>query len=118
MKILFPIFIALALAGCVDTQTVPLDSKIRPATASIDVYKESGPAQSFNVIAELSWKGPPQDELRAQRYFMGEGRRLGGNGIITTVVRLDPRIQIDWTGGKTVVDWLFKAKVIVYNHIP
>jgi hypothetical protein len=107
--------VGIILVGCADTQTLQLDNRVRRPTTSVDIYKGNPPNKRFQVIAELSWKGPPQDELRAQRRFMSEAQKLGGNGIITSVDRLPPRVESDWTSTKTIVDWLFKAQVITYE---
>jgi len=103
----------LFLAGCATTDQVVLDSTKRPPTTNVDIYKEGKlPERKFKEIAELSFLGPREDELRAQKRFIGQAKKMGGNGVIFTVAGGSLK------GGGTLfqtVAYVFKGKVIVYE---
>ncbi|MDB6030192.1 MAG: hcpC 1 [Verrucomicrobiales bacterium] len=102
------------LTGCATTDKVVLDSSKRSPTTAVDVFKgKVGPTTGFKSIAELSFLGPREDELKATSYFIDEAKKLGGNGIL---------FSVDYAGikgGGTLFQttaWVFKAKVIVYEE--
>src|SRR5215203_4467017 len=77
----------LLVGGCATTDKVVLDNTKRPPTSSIDVFKDGKvPERKYKEIAELSFLGPREDELRAQRRFIAQSKNLGGNGLIFLVV--------------------------------
>ena len=103
----------LLITGCASTDEIVLDSTKRVPTTSVDVYKDGKmPDRKFKEIAELSFLGPREDELRAQRRFIGQAQKMGGNGVIFTVDGGSLK------GGGTLfqtVAYVFKGKVIVYE---
>ena len=70
------------------------------------------PDRKYKVIAELSYLGPREDELRAQRRFVGRAEQLGGNGVIFMIS--DGTVKGGGTLFQTVA-FVFKGKVIVYE---
>jgi hypothetical protein len=103
----------LLITGCATTDEVMLDSTKRAPTTSVDIYKDGKmPVREFKEIAELSFLGPREDELRAQKRFIGQAQKMGGNGVIFTVDGGSLK------GGGTLfqtVAYVFKGKVIVYE---
>jgi hypothetical protein len=103
----------LIFTGCASTDEVVLDSTKRPPTTSVVIYKDGKmPDRKFKEIAELSFLGPREDELRAQKRFIGQAKQMGGNGIIFLVE------QAGQKGGFTAFQttaFVFKGKVIVYE---
>ena len=103
----------LVITGCATTDEVVLDSTKREPTTSVDVYKDGKmPESKFKEIAELSFLGPREDELRAQKRFIAQAKKMGGNGIIFLVELAGQK------GGFTVfqtTSFVFKGKVIVYE---
>ena len=118
MKMILPGFGIISLflfaSGCASTGKVVLDETKRPRTASVDVFKDGrAPEQKFKEIAELSFLGPPDEELRALNRFISDAKKMGGNGILFFAVSAGPR------GGVTIFQttkWVFKGKVIVYEQ--
>jgi TPR repeat protein len=107
-------FVALFLGGgCATTNQIVLDSIKRAPTTSVDVFKNKElPNRSYKIIAELSYLGPREDELKAQTRFMNDAKKMGGNGIIFY------EIYGGVKGGGTIFQstaWIFKAKVFVYD---
>jgi len=116
MKGFPPLLTCVALLwinGCAATGEVILDDTKRVPTTSVDIYKGGKmPDRRFKEIAELSFLGPREDELRAQRRFLGQARKMGGNGLIFYAEDAGRR------GGLTVFQitkYVFKGKVIVYE---
>jgi hypothetical protein len=70
------------------------------------------PDRKFKEIAELSFLGPREDELRAQRRFISQAKEMGGNGVILTVT--DAGVKGGGTLFQTVA-FVFKGKIIVYE---
>ena len=106
--------------GCVSADKVVTDTMPRPPTTSVDIYKGSKtPDRKFKVIAELSFLGPREEELRAQRRFTRQAKELGGNGILFSVVPAGQKGGgiFGASGGAWGVStsWLFKGEVIVYE---
>jgi len=94
-----------------------LDSTKRPPTVSVDIYKTGEkPKRGYREIARMSFMGPREDELKAMRHFVGEGKKLGANGII-----LEPtedggmRGGFNMYGGGFKTTFVFKASAIVYE---
>jgi len=104
---------ALIVTGCASTNEIVTDSAKRPPTTSIEVFKDGRmPDRHFKEIAEVSFLGPREDELRAQKFFMRRGKSLGGNGIIFIIANAGQK------GGLTAFQttaFVFKGKVIVYE---
>jgi hypothetical protein len=88
------------------------DTKL-PKTTSVDVFKDGRvPEHKYREIAELSFLGPKDEELRALNRFISDAKKMGGNGIVFTAVSAGTR------GGITVFQstkWVFDGKVIVYE---
>ncbi|MDB6026790.1 MAG: hypothetical protein JWM68_3013 [Verrucomicrobiales bacterium] len=103
----------LLITGCASTDEIVLDSTKRASTTSVDIYKDGKlPDRKFKEIAELSFLGPRDAELRAQKRFMGQAQKMGGNGVIFSVDGGSVK------GGGTLfqtVAYVFKGKVIVYE---
>src|SRR6267378_3983878 len=69
--------------GCASTNKVILDNSQRAPTTSIEVFKDGkAPTRKYKEIAELSFLGPREDELRAQQYFVKQAQKMGGNGLL------------------------------------
>jgi hypothetical protein len=124
---IFPVLalfaVVITLTGCADTQLIKLDATARPPTAQVDIFKARElPPHAFKVIAELSWKGPRSDELRAESHFLKQARKLGGNALLIEEAAggtfSGPRVRsadgITWNVPDNNT-WLFKAKVAVYQ---
>jgi hypothetical protein len=103
----------LFITGCATTDEILLDSTKRAPTTSVEIYKDGTmPDRKFKEIAELSFLGPREDELRAQKRFIGQAKKMGGNGVIFTVSNGSLK------GGGTLfqtVAYVFKGKVIVFE---
>jgi len=101
------------LVGCASTDRIVLDNTKRSPTASVDVFKDGTmPNRENSTIAELSYLGPREEELKALTRFINDSKQLGGNGIIFSVVSAGIK------GGGTIFQtsaWVFKGKVIVYT---
>lgn len=100
--------------GCVDTRTLVSDSSPRPATASVDVFKDNEqPTRPAKQIAEMTWKGPASEELRAQASLIRKAQKLGANAIVFW--KELGGAQSGFGGGNTDKTYIFKAKVLVYE---
>lgn len=100
-------------SGCVTADKIVLDTAPRQPTTAVDVYKEGKtPDRKYKEIAELSFLGPREDELRAQKRFIRQAQELGGNGIPFAVV---PAGQKGPFGVGFSTAWVFTGKVIVYE---
>jgi hypothetical protein len=119
MKLLHSILglsLLLLITGCASTDEVVLDSTQRPHTTSIEVFKDGNvPQKAYKEIAELSFLGPREDELRAQKFFVERARKLGGNAILFNVVLAGQKSGGSMYGYHTSTAWVFKGKVIVYE---
>lgn len=106
--------------GCVTADKVVMDSTPRTPTTAVDVFKDGrAPEKKFKAIAELSFLGPREEELRAQKRFILQAKELGGNGILFSV---EPAGQkgggaFGAAGGGWGVStaWVFKGTVIVFE---
>lgn len=113
--------VPLVLAfGCVTADKVVTDTTPRPRTTTVDIYKEgNAPDKKYKQIAELSFLGPREEELRAQKRFMHQAQELGGNGILFAVVPAGQKGggAFGPNGGLFGVStaWVFTGKVIVYE---
>ncbi len=110
----------LVITGCASTDEFVSDSTPRAPTMSVEVFKEGQmPDKKFKEIAELSFLGPREDELRAQKFFIGRAQELGGDGIIFSVVPAGEKgggVFGPKGGGFGIsTAWVFKGKVIVYE---
>jgi len=101
------------LAGCATTDKVVLDGTTRAPTTNVDVYNNGQvPSRSYKLIAELSYLGPREDELKALTRFLHDAKQLGGSGLIMSSQYAGVK------GGGTIFQstaWVFKGKVIVYE---
>lgn len=113
MKIIFTtLLLAAFITACATTDKVILDSTPRPPTTQIDVYKDANTCtKPFKAIAELTFLGPREDELKAQRYFIKQAQALGGNGILFGI----ENAGMKGNGFGVSMTYIFKAKVITYN---
>jgi hypothetical protein len=74
------------------------------------------PAGLFsNQIAELSFLGPRDDELRAQNRFVGQAQKMGGNAILFSVVEAGQKGGGTIWGFNNSTAWVFKGLVVVYE---
>jgi hypothetical protein len=110
----------LVITGCASTNEIVSDSTKRTPTTSIDVFKEGRiPDKKFKEVAELSYLGPREDELKAQKFFIRRAESLGGNGIIFSVVLAGSKgggmFGANGGGFMNSTAWVFKSKVIVYE---
>jgi len=116
MKKILGLVALLVITGCASTDEVITDTTKRPPTTSVDIFKEGQvPDRHFKQIAELSFLGPREDELRAQKFFVERARKLGGNGIIFSVVLAGEKSSGTAFGFNTSTAWVFRGKVIVYE---
>lgn len=113
IQILLLSFAIITFAGCASTDKIVLDSTPRTPTASVEVFKDKQlPTRAYKTIAELSYLGPREDELKAQVRFMNDAKKMGGNGII---------FYFDYAGVKgggtlfQTTAWVFHSKVFVYE---
>lgn len=116
--------LALALTccalGCVSADKIVNDTTPRPPTTAVDIYKDGKlPEKKFKQIAEVTFLGPRQEELRAQKRFTKQAMELGGNGVIFTVVPAGQKgggaFGAAGGGWSTSTTWLFKGQVVVYE---
>ena len=113
IPVLLLCFSIIGIAGCASTSNIILDSTKRTPTTSVEVFKDKQlPSRTYKVIAELSYLGPREDELKAQARFMNDAKKMGASGII---------FYTDYAGVKgggtlfQTTAWVFKAKVFVYE---
>jgi hypothetical protein len=101
------------LMGCATADQIVLDSSPRTPTTSVDIYKDGQtPEHKYKVIAELSFLGPREEELRAEKRFIGQAEKKGGNGILFDVA---PAGEKGGGLGGISIAWVFRGKVIVYQ---
>ena len=119
-----PNLLALALTccalGCISADKIVSDTTPRPPTTAVDFYKDGKlPEKKYKEIAELTFLGPRQEELRAQKRFTKQAKELGGNGVIFTVIPAGQKGggAFGPSGGAWGVSttWLFKGHVFVYE---
>src|SRR2546422_61422 len=80
------LLLGLAVCGCASTGKVVYDEAKRPRT-SVEVFKDGRiPERKFKEIAELSFLGPRDEELRALNRFISDAKKMSGNGIVFTAV--------------------------------
>ena len=105
--------ILVLLTGCASTDSVILDSSHRAPTTNVDVYKVGEkPKRAFKEIARLSFMGPREDEFKALRHFVSEGKKLGANGILLEPTE-DGGMRTVY-GGRLTTTFFFKATAITY----
>ena len=110
---MFGLVLALLLVGCASTNETILDSHNRAPTQSVDVFKDGKtPERAFTPIAELSFLGPPKDELRAQNHFVERARELGGSAVIFSAT--DTGERSGFPAYQTPVI-MYKGTVIIYQ---
>jgi len=107
-------------SGCVTADKIVLDSTPRQPTTAVDVFKDGKmPDRKYKEIAELSFLGPREEELRAQKRFIRQAQELGGNGILFAVVPAGQKGggAFGASGGAFgfSTSWVFTGKVIVYE---
>ena len=113
LSTLLGVLVVLFITGCATTDQVVLDSTKRTPTTSVDIYKDAKmPDRRFKEIAELSFLGPREDELRAQKRFTDQAKQMGGNGIIFRIE--DTGQKAGFPAYNTPI-FVFKGKVIVYE---
>src|SRR5688572_28554440 len=57
--------------GCVTADKVVTDTTPRQPTTAVDIYKDGKiPDRKYKQIAELSFLGPREEELKAQKRFI------------------------------------------------
>ena len=110
----------LLAAGCATTDEVILDSTPRAPTTSVDIYKDGKtPDRKYKEIAELSFLGPREEELRAQKRFIAQAQKMGGNGVLFAVVPAGQKgggaFGASGGGFGFSTAWVFTGKVIVYE---
>ena len=104
------------LLGCSSMDKSVFDTTPRKPTTSVDVYKdEKMPTRQYKEIGEVTYVAKREKELQAQRSFITEARKMGGNGIIMSVTPAGIRESGSMYGFNTSEVWLFKSKVIVYE---
>jgi hypothetical protein len=114
---LLALSLLILFAGCVTADKVVLDNTPRPPTTSVDVFKDGKvPDRKYKQIAELSFLGPREEELRAQKRFTGQAEKMGGNGILFDVVMAGQKGGGSMYGFNSSTAWVFKGKVIVYEQ--
>lgn len=109
--------VAAFLIGCATTDRVVLDGVKRAPTRTVEVFKTGEkPTRTYKEIARLSFMGPREDEFKAMRHFVAEGKKLGANAIM-----LEPteeggmRGGFSSYGGQFKTTFVFKAAAIVYE---
>ena len=108
------VVMAALTSGCASTDRVILDSTKRTPTTNVDVYKVGEkPKQAFKEVARLSFMGPREDELKALKHFIGEGKKLGANGILLDQTE-DGGMRGGFNGGFKST-FVFKATAIAYQ---
>ena len=117
MKLLLPLLAAtILLTGCATTDKVTYDTTVRPPTTQVDVFKGTEtPPRAHKIISELSYLGPREEELKAQRFFVAQARKMGGQAIIFTVVPAGEKAGGLGGAFSMSTAWVFQAKVIVYE---
>jgi len=116
LKRLFTILAIAIVAGCASTNEIVTDTTKRAPTTSVDVFKDGhAPDKQYKEIAELSFLGPREDELRAEKHFVERARKMGGNGILFSVVLAGQKSGGSMYGFSSSTAWVFKGKVIVYQ---
>jgi hypothetical protein len=114
------VFLLGLFVGCATTDEVLLDTTHRFPSSMVDVYKDGrSPERPFKEIAELSFLGPREEELTAQKFFVERARKMGGDGILFTIVPAGQKGggAFGASGGAWGVStaWVFKGKVIIYE---
>jgi hypothetical protein len=72
--------------GCSSVDRAISDTTLRMPTTSVDVYKDGKtPDRKYKEIAEMTYLDKRENELKAQRLFIKEALKIGGNGIIMSV---------------------------------
>lgn len=113
LTVLFFFATLILVSGCATTDKIVLDNAKRSPTTDVDIYKDRNmPVRGYKEIAELSYLGPREDELKALNRFIRQAKQMGGNGIIFTPTYGGTK------GGGTIFQseaWVFKASVIIYQ---
>lgn len=106
----------LLFVGCASTDEIVLDSSKRPKTATVEVFKDGRiPERKFQQIAELSFLGPREDELKAQKFFVERAKKLGGDAVLFEVIDAGQKGGGSMYGYHVSNAWYFKGKVVVYQ---
>ena len=104
------------ITGCASTNEVVTDSATRHPTKAVDVFKDGNtPNRAYKQIGELSFLGPREDELRAEKYFISRAKKMGGDGILFNVVLAGQKSGGSMYGFSSSTAWVFKGKVVVYE---
>lgn len=105
-------FLFLLTFGCATADRIVYDNTVRTPTTEVYVYKDGESSnRKFKQIAELSFLGPREEELKAQKRFIRQAQKLGGNAILFSVVDGGSK----GAAGAFSNSWVFKGKVIVYE---
>src|SRR5438093_13256195 len=107
-------------SGCVTADKIVLDSTPRQPTTAVDVYKDGRmPDRKYKEIAELSFLGPREEEIRAEKRFIRQAQKMGGNGLLFAVVPAGQKgagmFGANGGGFGFSSAWVFSGKVIVYE---
>ncbi len=103
--------------GCASTDEMILDSKTRAPTTTVEVFKDGKrPPRWSKEIAELTFLGPREDELRAQRRFIERAKELGGNGVVFSIVEAGEKGGGSAYGFAVSTAWVFKGVVVVFEN--
>lgn len=103
---------AFLLMGCATTDELILDTTPRTPTTAVQVFKDGAkPDWNHKAIAELSYLGPREEELQAQRRFTKQAMALGGEAVILSVVQ--GGMKGGGGGGGLSTSFVFKGLVVV-----
>lgn len=59
------------------------DDTRRDPTATLDVFEQGKtPPRAYKKIATLSFLGPPEDDGKAMRHFVKDGKKIGANAVM------------------------------------
>lgn len=119
LKSIAALALCLLALGCANTDRIMLDTSKRAPTANVEYLKgdlatlrTTRLTKTFTSIAELTFLGPPQDEGKAIRHFMREGRRLGADVVVYS----------GWDSAHTTasfgnigMSYIFRATAIAYD---
>lgn len=103
--------------GCASVDQVVLDSTKRAPTTNVDLFRAGEkPLRSFKEIAQFSFTGQRQDELKSTRYFIETAKKLGANAVMLEPVEDGGmRGSFNAYGGGFKTLFLFKATALVYQ---
>ena len=120
MKTLMALLLTGLLIGCASTNEFRHDATVRPPTTDVAIFKNGEmPTQKSTIIAELTFLGPREDELRAQKRFIKRARALGGDALVFRIEGGDTKAGgiVGSHGGGWGVStaYVFKGIVMAYQ---